>query len=231
MDFPPTRLADLFTKWERLEESAMSDDEKEPSAPRLGLRSFILAKKSPPEQSARPSQWSPGVRAVSAEEYDRFTDQLARELLATCSPEHIAVIAAQNMIYADELKCVIEENKTDSAKVVEFATDLATKAAMTALGARRKHLAEKRANAVRDGKKDVMALARSIAMENWREDTHQKTKIGKMAEIVYGILKKSEHCKSVSSPDAVKRWIRSVAPAYAKMPGAQRERQSGNRNE
>lgn len=211
----------------------MSDDGKEPSAPRLGLRSFIAAKKSQSEQLARPSQWSPGVRALSTEEYDRFTDQLARELLATCPPEHIAVIAAQHMLYADELKCVLEENKTEPVNVVEIVSKIAAKVAtevsMTAFEARRKHLAEKRADAVRDVKKDVMDRARSIAAEKWREDTKQKIKIGKMAEMVYSALLDTEYRKLVSSPGRVRVWIRPIAPAYASQSG--RSRQPDDRNE
>ncbi|XOC01560.1 hypothetical protein ACMC9K_20655 [Pseudomonadota bacterium DY0742] len=201
----------------------MSDDGKELSAPRLGLRSFIAAKKSQSEQLDRPSQWSPGVRALSAEEYDRFTDQLARELLATCTSEHIAVIAAQHMIYADELQCVLAENQTEPVNVVEIVSKIATKVAtevsMTTLEAQRKHLAEKRAKAVRDLKKDVMDLARSIAAKKWHEDTEQKIKIGEMAKMVYRALLDTEYRKLVSSPDAVQRWIRPVAPDYAKKRG------------
>lgn len=78
-------------------------EEKEPSAKGFGLR-FINAKKTQQVPPPRPDKWSPGVRVITEEEYDRFTNKLALELLATCSPEHLAVIAAQHMIYVDELK-------------------------------------------------------------------------------------------------------------------------------
>ncbi len=162
------------------------------------------------------------MRAKSAEEYARFTEQLAQELLETYTPESLAVVTAQHIIYVDELKCVLEENKTEPDYIVEIAKKIATEVAMTVLEARRKHLAEKRADAVRNRKKDVMALARSIATEKWREDPHQKIKIGKMAEIVYGDLQEAEDRKLASGPDVVRRWIRPVAPDYAKKPGAQR---------
>lgn len=200
----------------------MSDNERESSAPNLGLRDLIAAKKPHSEKLARPSHWSPGVRTLSADEYDRFTDQIARKLMATCTPEHLAVIAAQHMIYSDELKCLLEENKTGLVAVDEAVRTIgkvATEVTMTTLRAWRKHLAEKRADAVRDGKKDVMARARSIATKKWHENAHQKIKIGKMAQIVYDALKETEYHKLVSSPDAVRNWIRPVAPDYASKSG------------
>lgn len=76
----------------------MSDEGKE--APALGFDP-VLARKYRKETLARPSQWSSGVRVQSAEEYDRYADLLARELLATCTPEQLAVTAAQHMMLLD----------------------------------------------------------------------------------------------------------------------------------
>jgi hypothetical protein len=200
----------------------MSETGKEPSAQGLGI-GFIVKKKAQTEQLSRPSQWSPGVRALSAEEYERFTDQLARELLATCTPERIALIAAQHMIYADELRCVLEENQIDPIKIVdlvsEIATNLATEVSMTVIEARRKHISNKRADAVSAGKKDVKARAISIAKEKWREDTHQKIKTGEMAKIVFDALKNTEHSKLATSVGAVRQWIKPCAPYYATKAG------------
>ncbi len=208
----------------------MSDDRKEPSAPGLGLRSFILANKARSEQLTHPSKWAPGAEVLSAEEYDRFTEQLARELLATYTPEHIAVIAAQHMMYADELKlcahelgCMLKENMNTPDKIIEIARELtskiATEVAMTAYKARRKHDDMKRANGVKKTKAPVKDLAISMAAERWRKDTEEKIKTGKMAEAVYEDLLKTEHRKLVSSQGAVHRWIAPIAPEYAKKPG------------
>lgn len=207
----------------------MSDEGKEASAPRLGFN-LAQAKKYRIEQLTGPSEWSPGIRVTSAEEYDQFTDQLAKELLATYTPEHLAVIAAQHMMYADELKCVLEGMKANHVEVVEVAKEfvgralghteqIATQISMTTLKAYRTHLSKKRADAVKEGKKNPMALARDIAAEMWRKDTEQKIRIGKMAKAVYDALLKTEHQKSVSGVSCVQRWIRPVAPGYASKRG------------
>lgn len=56
-----------------------------------------------------PNRWEPGVDVDSEENYDRFTEQLAQELLTDYAPEHIAVIAAQHIMYVDLLSRYIEE--------------------------------------------------------------------------------------------------------------------------
>ncbi len=200
----------------------MSDEGKEASAPRLGFHP-AQARKYRVERLVRPSQWSPGIRVASADEYERFTEQFARELLATCTPDHLAVIAAQHMMYADELKCVLEEKKAEQVAIVEVAekltAEIATKVSMIALTAHRTHLSNKRADAVKEGKKDVIAHARVIAAEAWSKDAGQKIRIGEMAKMVFGELKETEHCKLVISIGAVRKWIGPVAPSYASKPG------------
>lgn len=54
-------------------------------------------------------RWEPGVDVDSEEKYNKFTEQLAQELLSDCAPEHIAVIAAQHMMYADCLSQSLDE--------------------------------------------------------------------------------------------------------------------------
>lgn len=56
-----------------------------------------------------PDRWEPGVDVDSEEKYDRFTEQLARDLLTDCTPEHISVIAAQHIMYVDCLSRYIDE--------------------------------------------------------------------------------------------------------------------------
>lgn len=204
----------------------MSDKGK--GTPEVGLGfDPVLAKKYREERLARPSHWSPGVRVQSAEEYDRFTDQLAGELLTTCSPEHLAVIAAQHMMYANELKCVLEEGKAEQVAFIESArkaikegvTEIVTDVSITVLKAYRARNIKKRADAVSEKKKDVIGLARKIAAKEWQKDAEQKIKIGAMAAIVFRELKQTKYCKLVASVGAVKRWIKPEAPAYASKPG------------
>lgn len=204
----------------------MNDEEKKAPAPGLGFHP-AQARKYRMERLARPSQWSPGVRVTSAEEYDRFTDQLARELLATCTLDSLAIIAAQHMMYADELKCVLEEQKTEQVAAIAFArkattdaiTAIVTKVTMAVLTAYRTHISDKRAKAVTEGKRVVITLARDTATEMWSKDIEQKIRIGEMATLVYSALLETEHHKSVSGPSCVKRWIRPVAPGYASKAG------------
>lgn len=209
----------------------MGNQENVESAPGLG---FTPKRKRQPEQVARPGKWSPGVRALSAEEYERFTNQLAQELLATCSLEHLAVIAAQHMIYADELKCVLEESKVDMPisvrTITAIAGEIAAEVAITAVRAHGEHRAEKRAVRVRAVKADVIALARRLAREKWGEDIGQTIRTGEMAEMLFRELKETEHANKVSSVNTVKRWIQPVTPDYAKRPGPG-SRQSDNRND
>lgn len=56
-----------------------------------------------------PDRWEPGVDVDSEEEYNKFAEQLAQELLSDCVPEHIAMIAAQHMMYADILSQSLAE--------------------------------------------------------------------------------------------------------------------------
>ncbi len=195
----------------------MSEEDKVSTARGFRLRSIKEMK------AQRPGKWSPGVRVISENEYKRFTEQLARELLTTYSPEHLAVIAAQHMMYSNELKCVLEEKKAELVGVVEIArkvaTDVATEISITVLKSYRTHHAKKRADRVRKVKASVMALARSMAKEWWCEDAEQKIKTGGMAKKVYDALLETEYRKLVANQRAVHRWIASVAPEYAKQPG------------
>lgn len=189
---------------------------------------FSTVQKAQGEQMARPSTWSPGVRALSTEEYERFTKQLEQELLASYTPDQIAAIAAQHIIWADELEILLKEERTRSecqSEVEKIRRDYTREAyiesAIIMHRSYRTHLAKKRADAVRNGKRDVQSLAQSIAADKWREDKDQKIKIGKMAEVVYLALLNTEHSKLVSGPSCVRNWIRPVAPPYASKPGKQ----------
>lgn len=68
--------------------------------------------------------------------------------------------------------------------------------------------------------------AREIAKELWQEDHQQKIRIGEMAQQVYAELHSQGMEKLLpKDPDAVRKWIRPVAPIHAMKPG--RSRKSG----
>lgn len=52
--------------------------------------------------------WEAGQEISTEEEYEQATEWLANKLLAECTPEHLAVIAAQHMIFVDTLKATQE---------------------------------------------------------------------------------------------------------------------------
>ncbi len=204
----------------------MSDEGKEAPAVGLGFDP-VLAKKYRADRLARPSHWSPGVRVQSAEEYERYTEQLVQELLVGSTPDRLAIIAAQHMMYADELKCVLEEERekhTQLTKNIKKSTKeavikISTEVAMTTLEAYRENASKKRADAVAKKKEGVKALARQIATELWKEDSEQKIQTGRMAAIVFDALKQTEHSKLVISVGAVREWITPCAPPHASKPG------------
>ncbi|MBV2133358.1 hypothetical protein KRX52_11190 [Pseudomonas sp. MAP12] len=57
------------------------------------------------EQEKEPTllRWEPGMEIASEKEYQEATNHLAKELLRDYTPEQLAVIAAQHVIYVDAL--------------------------------------------------------------------------------------------------------------------------------
>ncbi|HBN9846904.1 TPA: hypothetical protein L3934_006136 [Pseudomonas aeruginosa] len=73
-------------------------------------------------------------------------------------------------------------------------------------------------------KERLIRKARTLAQEMWREDGEQKIRIGEMTANVYSALYGEGHGESLpSNQDAVKDWIRPVAPAYARKGGKPRK--------
>ncbi|MEH6501407.1 hypothetical protein [Halopseudomonas aestusnigri] len=60
-----------------------------------------------------PLQWAPGMEITSAEHYNALVDELAQRLLKESSPEQLAAIAAQHLIYADALSESLVSVKED----------------------------------------------------------------------------------------------------------------------
>lgn len=55
-------------------------------------------------EQVKQSAWEPGMEISSEAQYHDVTERLAKELLQTHTPEQLAVIAAQHLIYVDALK-------------------------------------------------------------------------------------------------------------------------------
>ena len=50
--------------------------------------------------------WQPGLRIISEPQYLEVTTELARTLLRQYTPEQVALIAAQHLVYVDALNQV-----------------------------------------------------------------------------------------------------------------------------
>ncbi len=194
--------------------------------------------------------WEAGQDIASEEEYQQATSWLANKLLNEHTPGHLAVIAAQHMIYVDALLATKDEltRAHDAARqLIEAQREIiqaqrglirsleeiedkrrgaivhfTAKFSMAALKAYRAHISDKRAEAVRALKGDVKAEAQRIAKDKWSKDLMQKIKKGEMAEEVYNELLNTEHRKLVISTNAVKNWITPVTPPYASKRGRSR---------
>lgn len=122
--------------------------------------------------------WEPGADIASEEEYQTATTWLATKLLRDCTPEQLAVVAAQHMIYADTLKqsneaatqcnqVLNELDRAKSDKVIRlelergYLINSSVKIVQTAMTEYGSHLGKKASDASKEeGKKQkVKALA------------------------------------------------------------------------
>lgn len=111
-------------------------------------------------------EWEPGVEINSEAEYIAMTQHLAKGLLSDNTPEQLAVIAAQHLIYADQLKMLnttvaeaahaseglVQQQKKQSDALIDrlrlsISTQEAAKICTTVLKAHKKHNAVKGAKA------------------------------------------------------------------------------------
>lgn len=68
--------------------------------------------------------WEAGHDITTEEEYQQATEWLANKLLGECTPEHLAVIAAQHMICLDAVKdnlAAVESCNTSLLSLLELA--------------------------------------------------------------------------------------------------------------
>lgn len=108
--------------------------------------------------------WKPGMKITSENEYQALTEELAKTLLRESTPEHLAEIAAQHLIYIDALELQAAVHK--KAFQLEIATsdrlmDRTAQLLKAGADTYRKH-ASKVANSARymmNRKRKKMALA------------------------------------------------------------------------
>ena len=199
----------------------MSHEKKETSELRLGLQACL----EPGFTFER--QWSTGVKATSPEEFDQFTDQLARSLLETFTPEHIATIAAQHIIAMDELKCLQAEQEAVQEAVIQDLTEKARMAWLAgtqrALDRTKKQATTKRmAGGLDERNKRASFINEEIerhAREIWAADTDQEFRVTEMASLVKNAVEQ-DHPGEAPDLDRIKVLIRPVAPDYARKGGA-----------
>lgn len=156
--------------------------------------------------------WVAGQEISSEEEYRRATNWLADKLLAECAPEHLAVIAAQHMIYVDSLKSSNEAllgANEELKRLVEAAghevrleqarrlavRDAAVSAAITATNALKKHARSKGGKARHEDTENC----KGPALLDW---TTNKSKYSSRAAFC------RQNCKKYSvEAETLSRWI------------------------
>lgn len=68
-------------------------------------------------------------------------------------------------------------------------------------------------------KKNAKLAASTLAQYLWAKDIEKNIKLIEMARIVHSELQKTEHNAQLPSIEAVKEWLRFLAPGYAKLAG------------
>lgn len=71
-------------------------------------------------------------------------------------------------------------------------------------------------------KADAQDRARALASEAWQADTEQEYRLKDMAGLVEDVLKR-EDCENLPSLEQIKKWIKPVAPEYARKAGRPRK--------
>ncbi|WOE32969.1 MULTISPECIES: hypothetical protein [unclassified Acinetobacter] len=68
-------------------------------------------------------------------------------------------------------------------------------------------------------KRNAKLAASTLAQYLWNKDTDKNIKLIEMARIVHSELQKTEHHTQLPSIEAVKEWLRLIAPSYARLAG------------
>ncbi|TCQ87838.1 hypothetical protein [Pseudomonas sp. JUb52] len=75
-------------------------------------------------------------------------------------------------------------------------------------------------NAKAEASGALIARAQGIASELWEKDTTRSIRVGDMADHVYArLLDEAQDAAQAPELDRVRKWIKEVAPDYAKRPG------------
>lgn len=81
------------------------------------------------------------------------------------------------------------------------------------------HLGSNHRRGVSVAKKNAKLAAETLANYLWAKDAGKNIKLLEMARIVHAELQITEHKNQLTSIEAVKEWLRPVAPNYAKLAG------------
>lgn len=191
------------------------------------------------------ASWWQDVEITSEKEYHQATDRLAAELLRDNTPEQLAVIAAQHLIYvgALETRCLAAEElvrakdeiahlqdkqllETTEESQRKLSVKETARIAKVVLEAWRSQNTQKRMpglNRQNNGKAAAMERARAIAIEKWQSDTAHKIRISQMANEVYGALVDEGFAEWLPGRVArLNEWIKPVAPDHARQGGAEK---------
>lgn len=81
------------------------------------------------------------------------------------------------------------------------------------------HLPNSERRGVSLAKRNAKLAANTLAQYLWSNDIGKTIKLIEMARIVHSELQKTEHSAQLPSIEAIKEWLRFIAPNYAKLAG------------
>jgi hypothetical protein len=209
-----------------------------------------LGGKTMDDQEGQPNllRWELGMKLSTEtdKEYQAATARLAKELMRDYTPEQLAIITAQHVIYLDDLTNTNDSTKraaSTTAELVEIQRAQLQNAALEnevlvketvnfiqiALNEKKAKTTRKRMpglDRTNQKKNEIAGCAREIATELWAKDT-EGLRIGDMADRVYRALAAKGFTKEAGglpeTTGTVGAWIKSVAPDYASKGGRSRK--------
>lgn len=167
-------------------------------------------------------EWEPGVEINSEAEYMAMTQHLAKDLLSDNTPEQLAIIAAQHIIYTDMLKRS-QEAQTEVTqleilknKILVKSTAKISKIVLEAFKTKTNQSKMSGLSILNKGKAAARERAKEIASERWNKDTEHKIRLGQMADLVWKVLVDEGYTDYLpNTAVSIKIWIKPVAPTYA----------------